>query len=548
MISLSNVTKQFGESILFENASFQINPGQKMGLVGPNGAGKSSLFRLIMGEESADQGQVSKPERLVISYFSQDVGEMSGRSVLNEVLSAAEKITRLQIRMKEIEQILEKSAEEPIDDDLMASLLEEYGEGQSFFETRGGYELEPAAKRILTGLGFKPSDLNEPIESFSGGWKMRAALAKVLLVNPDVLLMDEPTNHLDLESILWLEHWLIDFKGAVLMTSHDRDFMNRIVSKIVSIEQRKVIVYGGNYDFYEKERQIRLDQLLSAHKRQEDMLAKEHEFISRFAARASHAAQVQSRVKKLEKIERIEIPAEQQRVKFIFPKAPRSGNDVVKMENIGKTWTKENGQQNRVFHGITGMVRRLDKIAIVGVNGAGKSTFLKVISNQTDATEGKSTMGASLTMGYFSQHALEVLNPSATVLEEIQTRNPDLTLGSARSLLGAFLFPGDSVHKKVSVLSGGEKSRLVLAGILSRPVNFLVLDEPTNHLDIVSREILMEALQEFEGTIVIVSHDRHFLRQIANRVFEIHDGELRTYEGRYDEYLERVESQISQLS
>jgi len=377
---------------------------------------------------------------------------------------------------------------------------------------------------------------------------MPAALAKVLLVNPDVLLMDEPTNHLDLESILWLEHWLIDFKGAVLMTSHDRDFMNRIVSKIVSIEQRKVIVYGGNYDFYEKERQIRLDQLLSAHKRQEDMLAKEHEFISRFAARASHAAQVQSRVKKLEKIERIEIPAEQQRVKFIFPKAPRSGNDVVKMENIGKTWTKENGSQNRVFHGITGMVRRLDKIAIVGVNGAGKSTFLKVISNQTEATEGKSTMGASITMGYFSQHALEVLNPNATVLEEIQNRNPDLTLGSARSLLGAFLFPGESVHKKVSVLSGGEKSRLVLAGILSRPVNFLVLDEPTNHLDIVSREILMEALQEFEGTIVIVSHDRHFLRQIANRVFEIHDGELRTYEGRYDEYLERVESQISQLS
>lgn len=548
MISLSNVTKQFGESILFESASFQINPGQKMGLVGPNGAGKSSLFRLIMGEESADQGQVSKPERLVISYFSQDVGEMSGRSVLNEVLSAAEKITKLQARMKEIEQILEKSAEEPIDDDLMASLLEEYGEGQSFFETRGGYELEPAAKRILTGLGFKPSDLNEPIESFSGGWKMRAALAKVLLVNPDVLLMDEPTNHLDLESILWLEHWLIDFKGAVLMTSHDRDFMNRIVSKIVSIEQRKVVVYGGNYDFYEKERQIRLDQLLAAHKRQEDMLAKEHEFISRFAARASHAAQVQSRVKKLEKIERIEIPAEQQRVKFIFPKAPRSGNDVVKMENIGKTWTKENGQQNRVFHGISGMVRRLDKIAIVGVNGAGKSTLLKVMSNQTEATEGKSTLGASLTMGYFSQHALEVLNPNATVLEEIQTRNPDLTLGSARSLLGAFLFPGESVHKKVSVLSGGEKSRLVLAGILSKPVNFLVLDEPTNHLDIVSREILMEALQEFEGTIVIVSHDRHFLRQIANRVFEIHDGELRTYEGRYDEYLERVESQIAQLS
>ena len=544
MIHLNGIYKQFGETVLYKDSSFQINPGYKMGLVGPNGSGKTSIFRMITGEEAPDRGTISKPERTTIAYFSQEVGEMSGRTVIEEILSGAQKVAKAAVRIKEIERVLENCVEQPIDDDEMARILEEYGELQSYFEQSGGYDLEARAKEIITGLGILPEDHRRPVETFSGGWKMRIELAKVLLVNPDVLLMDEPTNHLDLESIIWLENWLVAFKGALLMTSHDRDFMNRIVNRIVSIEQQKIVVYTGNYDFYEKERDIRLEQLLSAHKRQNDMLAKEEEFIARFAARASHAAQVQSRVKKLEKIDRIEIPAEQRVMKFDFPVPPRSGVDVVKMTNLGKTWTHPDGREKKVFSGISGFIRRLDKVAVVGVNGAGKSTFLKTICGLTEPTTGHTQMGPSVEMGYFSQHSMDVLNPDNTVLEEIQQKIPDATLGYARNLLGTFLFSGDSVNKKISVLSGGEKSRVVLATLLSRPLNFLVLDEPTNHLDIASREMLLKALIAFEGTVAIVSHDRHFLRALANRVFEIDHGEMRVYGGTFDEYLHKVESQV----
>lgn len=544
MVHLNSIYKQFGETVLYKDSSFQINPGYKMGLVGPNGSGKTSIFRMITGEEAPDRGTISKPERMTIAYFSQEVGEMSGRTVIEEILSGAQKVAKAAVRIKEIERVLENCVEQPIDDDEMARILEEYGELQSYFEQSGGYDLEARAKEIITGLGILPEDHQRPVETFSGGWKMRIELAKVLLVNPDVLLMDEPTNHLDLESIIWLENWLVAFKGALLMTSHDRDFMNRIVNRIVSIENQKIVVYTGNYDFYEKERDIRLEQLLSAHKRQQDMLAKEEEFIARFAARASHAAQVQSRVKKLEKIDRIEIPAEQRVMKFDFPVPPRSGVDVVKMTNLGKTWTHPDGREKKVFSGISGFIRRLDKVAVVGVNGAGKSTFLKTICGLTEPTTGHTQMGPSVEMGYFSQHSMDVLNPNNTVIEEIQQKIPDATLGYARNLLGTFLFSGDSVNKKISVLSGGEKSRVVLATLLSRPLNFLVLDEPTNHLDIASREMLLKALIAFEGTVAIVSHDRHFLRALANRVFEIDHGEMRVYGGTFDEYLHKVEAQV----
>jgi len=537
MIHLTNITKQYGSRILFQNASFQVRPGDKIGLVGPNGAGKTTVFRVIMHEEGIDSGEVNIADKLVIGYFSQSTGEMHGRSALEEVKAGAGRISKLAAQITEMEKKLERSAEEPLDDDEMTALLERYGEAQLEFEQRGGYDLDSRAKAILTGLGIGPDDYNRPVETFSGGWKMRIALARILALNPDVLLMDEPTNHLDLESIVWLEEWLVGFKGSLVMTSHDRDFMNRIVNRIVEVANKAITTYSGNYDFYLRERQIRMEQLLAAHQKQQDMLAKEEEFIARFAARASHAAQVQSRVKKLDKIERIEIPAEDKVMKFDFPPTPRSGNDVVKMSGLAKEWPRDGGGMKKVFSGVNGVVRRLDKVAVVGVNGAGKSTLLKAIHGDVSPTNGDVSLGSSVKVGYFSQHSLEVLNPNKTIYDEVHDRIPDATIGFVRNLLGAFLFSGDDIYKKIAVLSGGEKSRVVLATILAKPVNFLILDEPTNHLDIKSREILLESIKEFDGTVMVVSHDRHFLRSIANRVFELDHGEMRIYEGNYEYYL-----------
>jgi ATP-binding cassette, subfamily F, member 3 len=399
---------------------------------------------------------------------------------------------------------------------------------------------------VLTGLGIGPDRYNHPVESFSGGWKMRIALAKILTLKPDVLLLDEPTNHLDVESIIWLEEWLAnEYAGALLMTSHDRDFMNRIVTRIIEVANKTVTTYGGNYDFYERERDIRLEQLLASHKRQQDMLAKEEEFIARFAARASHAAQVQSRVKKIDKIERIEIPPEERTVRFEFSEPPRSGDDVVVMDNLGKVWETPDGGKHPVFSGISGTIRRQNKIAVVGVNGAGKSTLLKMLAGQTDPTCGNFSLGANVELGYFSQHAMEVLDPRKSVFETLQDAMPLANIGVIRNLLGAFLFSGDAVDKRIENLSGGEKSRVVLATLLAQPINFLVLDEPTNHLDIRSREMLLEALRTFSGTVVLVSHDRHFLRLLVDRVFEIDHGEMRTYEGSYDYYLSKVHERLA---
>jgi ATP-binding cassette subfamily F protein 3 len=369
---------------------------------------------------------------------------------------------------------------------------------------------------------------------------MRIALARILTLNPDVLLLDEPTNHLDVESIVWLEEWLsAEFKGALLMTSHDRDFMNRIVGRIIEVANRTVTTYGGNYDFYLREREIRREQLLASHRRQQEMLAKEEEFIARFAARASHAAQVQSRVKKLEKIERIEIPAEQKSIRFEFAEPPRSGDDVVKFQNLSKTWPLPGGGGKSVFGGVSGLIRRQEKIAVVGINGAGKSTFLKVLAGETAPSAGDVVLGASVNAGYFSQHAMDLLDPKKSVFETVQEALPESSIGVVRNLCAAFLFQGDDVEKRIDKLSGGEKSRVVLATLLARPINFLILDEPTNHLDIQSREILLGALQSFAGTVVLVSHDRHFLRSLVGRVFEIDHGEMRTYEGDYEYYLHK---------
>lgn len=537
MIHISGISKQYGNKILYKNGSFQINPGEKIGLVGPNGAGKSTIFKVIMGEEGVDSGAVSKSDRLVVGYFHQNIEDMRGRSALEEVKAAHPELPRLQAALKTMEHQLEDSAINPIDDDAMTSLLEKYGEAQAEFERLGGYDIESRAAEILTGLGIGPDDYHRPTESFSGGWKMRIALAKILALNPDVLLMDEPTNHLDLESIIWLEEWLNNYPGSILMTSHDRDFMNRLVSKIVEIANKTITVYGGNYDFYEKERNIRREQLIAQAKRQEDMLAKEEEFIARFAARASHAAQVQSRVKKLEKIDRIEIPAEEESIKFEWPEPPRGGDEVVKIENLGKVYVKDDGTQKRVFSGANALVKRLDRVAVVGVNGAGKSTLLKIIAGHTDATEGKATVGASIKLAYFSQNSLDVLNPNNTVLDEVHSHIPNMGLGFVRTLLGAFKFSGEEADKKISILSGGEKSRVVLACMLAEGPNFLVLDEPTNHLDITSREVLLQAIKDFPGTVMIVSHDRFFLREITTKVFEIDKHEMNVIEGNWDYYL-----------
>ncbi len=534
MVHLSNITKQHGSQLLFRDASFQILPGSRNGLVGPNGAGKTSIFRIIMGEEDVDSGEISCAKKTTIGYFSQDVGDMAGRSALDEVMAGSAETVRLAGELK----TMEAAMCEPMDDDAMAALLERYGVAQEEFEHRGGYDLDTRAQTVLTGLGIGPDRFNHPVESFSGGWKMRIGLAKILTLKPDVLLLDEPTNHLDVESIIWLEEWLAgEFDGALLMTSHDRDFMNRIVTRIVEVANKTVTTYGGNYDFYERERDIRREQLLASHKRQQDMLAKEEDFIARFAARASHAAQVQSRVKKLDKIERIEIPPEERCVRFEFGEPPRSGDDVVAMDNLGKVWQTPDGRENSIFSGVSGMIRRQNKIAVVGVNGAGKSTFLKVLAGQTQPTSGSVTIGANVKLGYFSQHAMELLEPRKTVFETVQDVMPMANIGVIRNLLGAFLFQGDAVDKRIENLSGGEKSRVLLATLLAQPVNLLVLDEPTNHLDIRSREILLDALRDFGGTVVLVSHDRHFLRLLVDRVFEIDHGEMRVYEGNYEYYL-----------
>lgn len=532
MLHFSNITKHQGGRTLYRNASFQANPGDKVGLVGPNGAGKSTIFRILVGAEGVDEGQVSLPSKTVVGYFSQDVAEMSGRSVIQEVLAGAGKVAELAERIE----TLEARLSEELDEDEMTRVLEVYGNVREEFEALGGYDVEIRAQTVLTGLGIPVEDHHNPVESFSGGWKMRIALARILTLQPDLLLMDEPTNHLDLESIIWLEEWLRNYPGTMILTSHDREFMNRLVSRIIEVNLGALTVYGGNYDFYERERDLRAEQVVASHKRQQDMLAKEEEFIARFKARASHAAQVQSRVKKLEKIDRIELPEEAKIVKFEFPTPPRSGEEVVKLKEVAKKWGEK-----PVLAGVNAVVRRLNKIAVVGVNGAGKSTLLKMMAGQTESTSGEVGQGASVEMGYFSQNSLDLLDPTKTVFEQVYESMPTATIGQVRTLLGCFLFSGEDADKKISVLSGGEKSRVVLAMILARPVNFLVLDEPTNHLDIRSREILLESLQDFDGTIVLVSHDRHFLKSISNRVFQIKDGKMTVFEGGYAEFLESAQ-------
>ncbi|MEO8677647.1 MAG: ABC-F family ATP-binding cassette domain-containing protein [Vicinamibacterales bacterium] len=536
MISFANVNKQYGRQLLFVDASFQLNPGEKVGLVGPNGAGKTTIFRMIMGDEAPDDGDVTVPKKLTIGYFRQDVEEMSGRSVLDEAIAGSGRAGLLHHQLEE----LQHAMADPARAGEMDKILARFGEVQEEYDHLGGYALESQAREVLHGLGFDDDRIDGDVGALSGGWKMRVAMARVLLGRPDVLLMDEPTNHLDLESIIWLESFLKSYAGALLMTSHDRDFMNRIVSKIAEIDGGEITSYSGNYDFYERERALREANKEAAYARQQAMLAKEQRFIDRFKTHAAKAAQVQSRIKALDKIEKIELPKQRVVVNFDFRAPPRSGDQVAVIEDLHKSYGKR-----VIYDGFNLTIRRGERWAVMGRNGAGKTTLLKMLAGALKPDSGEVRLGASLKMGYFAQQSLDLLDPELTVFEQLQNDFPREGVGALRSLAGAFQFSGDDVDKKVRALSGGEKSRLVMARMLLDPPNFLVLDEPTNHLDLATKEMLVKSLAAFDGTMIFVSHDRSFLRGLSNRVLELGgetgtDAQPHAYLGSYVEYVART--------
>ena len=528
MIHLDAISKQHGKQLLFVEASAVVHRGEKVGLVGPNGAGKTTIFRMIMQQESPDEGQVRVERGVTLGYFSQDVGEMSGRSVVAETMEGAGPIAALAAELRDLEVALADPARAAELD----RLIERYGEIQGRFEELGGYALDARAREILAGLGFAQDVMDGDVGRLSGGWKMRVALARILLMAPDVLLLDEPTNHLDLESILWLERYLLDFPGALVMTCHDREFMNRVARKILEIDGGELTTYTGNYDFYEQQRAIAEVQLQAQYERQQAMLAKEMRFVERFKAHAAKAAQVQSRVKKLDKIEKVEPPRRRHRVTFEFRRAPRSGNDVVKLAGVRKAYGKR-----VIYDGFDLLIRRQERWCVMGENGAGKSTLLKMIAGQAAPDGGAVTLGAAVKLGYFAQHAMDLIRGDGTVLDAMMAAFPTASIGQLKALAGAFGFSGDDADKKVTVLSGGEKARVVLAMMLYDPPNLLVLDEPTNHLDMATKEMLVEALANFEGTMVFVSHDRRFLAALSNRVLELGAGPPRAYGGGYTEYV-----------
>ncbi len=531
MIRLESIGKQNGKQIVFIEASAALQRGEKIGLVGPNGAGKTTLFRMITGEEPPDEGQVSTDRGVTIGYFSQDVGDMAGRSAVAEVMNGAGPVSEVAAELK----ALEAAMADPEQADRMDEIITRYGEVQGRFEELDGYALDGRAREVLAGLGFSDEMMEGDVGKLSGGWKMRVALARILLMRPDVMLLDEPSNHLDIESLIWLEAFLKGFEGALMMTSHDREFMNRIVGKIIEIDGGSLTTYSGDYAFYEQQRALAEKQQQAQFERQQAMLAKEIAFIERFKARASHAAQVQSRVKKLDKIDRVEPPRRRQTVMFEFQPAPRSGEDVVSLKGVHKRYGSRT-----IYEGLDFQVRRRERWAIMGVNGAGKSTLLRLVTGATEPDSGQVALGASIKMGYFAQHAMELLDGEQTVFQWLEESFPQAGQGSLRALAGCFGFSGDDVEKRCRVLSGGEKARLVMARMLYDPPNFLVLDEPTNHLDMATKEMLIKALAGYEGTMLFVSHDRHFLAALSNRVLELTPEGIHAYGGGYTDYVART--------
>ncbi|KUM24956.1 glycosyl transferase family 1 [Mesorhizobium loti] len=531
MIRLESIGKQNGRQIVFIEASAALQKGEKIGLVGPNGAGKTTLFRMIIGQEQPDEGQVSVDRGVTIGYFSQDVGDMGGMSAVAEVMEGAGPVSAVAAEMRE----LEHAMGDPDRADEMDQIIERYGELQHRFEELDGYALDGRAREVLDGLGFSQEMMDGDVAKLSGGWKMRVALARILLMRPDVMLLDEPSNHLDLESLIWLEKFLKDYDGALLMTSHDREFMNRIVSKVIEIDAGALTSYSGNYEFYQEQRALADKQLQAQFERQQAMLAKEIAFIERFKARASHAAQVQSRVKKLDKIDRVEPPKRRQTVAFEFQPAPRCGEDVATLKGIHKSYGSRS-----IYAGLDFQIRRRERWCVMGVNGAGKSTLLKLVAGASEPDQGTVARGPSVKMGYFAQHAMELLDGERTVFQTLGDNFPQAGQAPLRALAGCFGFSGDEIEKKCRVLSGGEKARLVMALMLFDPPNLLVLDEPTNHLDMATKQMLIEALAQYEGTMLFVSHDRHFLAALSNRVLELTPDGIHTYGGGYTEYVART--------
>jgi ATP-binding cassette subfamily F protein 3 len=528
MITLNHVQKQFGSKVLFKDCSLQIGVRDRLGLIGPNGSGKTTLFRMILGEEPIDEGEILIAKGVKIGYLPQEVISFKGSRILDEVLKSAVGITSLQDKMKILEEEL-LSIEDPKEQERLAK---EYGKLQERYTALGGYGLEAEAKRILQGLGFKERDFERDTDELSGGWLMRIALARILLQSPDLLLLDEPTNHLDLASLIWLEEFLFNYPGAMVIVSHDRVFLNHLIDRIAEIEAQKIDLYYGDYDHYLNEKEARRQIIEATYKTQQKKIEQTERFIERFRAKNTKSSQVQSRIKMLEKLERIELPKEKKEIRFRFPIPTRSGHKVVEVKNLRKSYG-----DIRVYQGIDLILYRGDKVAFVGPNGAGKSTLLKILAGVLDFEEGEVELGKNVTRAYFAQHQFDLLHPGNTVFEELLSIATDETQTELRTLLGTFLFTGDEVEKKVSVLSGGEKSRLILAKMLLKPANFLLLDEPTSHLDIPSRNVLEMALKQFQGMVCLITHDRHLINQISNKVIEIDHGVPHLFLGNYDDYL-----------